>query len=249
MIGLNIYSKMKLVMITAYLISVSGLFLYFSWTGIYVALIMWVLFTIGVSGGYHKLLSHKQFKTGDTFKYFLIFLGTISGLGSSVAWVSQHRLHHRHSDIKGLDPYYPQEKPILTGFHGFWPVKSFNLMIVKDLMRDPIQMFIHNHYFKILMTYIIILFAIEPQLVIYMWALPCTMYLLCVHFGVGVFGHGQPFKVGWRDYDLDDNSINSHVMNIFTLGESYQNTHHYEPTRLVCGRYDMLGYLMKVISK
>ena len=53
-------------MITAYLISVSGLFLYFSWTGIYVALIMWVLFTIGVSGGYHKLLSHKQFKTGDT---------------------------------------------------------------------------------------------------------------------------------------------------------------------------------------
>ena len=48
---------------------------------------------------------------------------------------------------------------------------------------------------------------------------------------------------------IDDNSINSHVMNIFTLGESYQNTHHYEPTRLVCGRYDMLGYLMRVISK
>ena len=246
---MNIYSKMKLVMLSAYLISIGGLFFYFSWTGIHIALIVWVLYTIGVSGGYHKLLSHKQFKTGDTFKYFLIFLGTISGLGSSIAWVSQHRLHHRHPDVKGLDPYYPQEKPILTGFHGFWPVKSFNLMIVKDLMRDPIQMFIHNHYFKILMTYIIILFAIEPQLVIYMWALPCTMYLLCVHFGVGVFGHGQPFKVGWRDYNLDDNSINSHVMNIFTLGESYQNTHHYEPTRLVCGRYDMLGYLMKAISK
>lgn len=246
---MNIYSKMKLVMLSAYLISMGGLFFYFSWTGIYIALIMWVLYTIGVSGGYHKLLSHKQFKTGDTFKYFLIFLGTISGLGSSIAWVSQHRLHHRHPDVKGLDPYYPQEKPILTGFHGFWPVKSFNLMIVKDLMRDPIQMFIHNHYFTILMTYIIILFVIEPQLVIYMWALPCTMYLLCVHFGVGVFGHGQPFKVGWRDHDLDDNSINSHVMNIFTLGESYQNTHHYEPTRLVCGRYDMLGYLMRVISK
>ena len=99
---MNIYSKMKLVMLSAYLISIGGLFFYFSWTGIHVALIMWVLYTIGVSGGYHKLLSHKQFKTGDTFKYFLIFLGTISGLGSSIAWVSQHRLHHRHPDVKDV---------------------------------------------------------------------------------------------------------------------------------------------------
>jgi stearoyl-CoA desaturase (delta-9 desaturase) len=65
----------------------------------------------GVVGGYHRMLSHKSFKTHKWLEYLIASLGTCSGQSHPIEWVSRHRQHHRHSDTP-LDPHTPHE--------GFW---------------------------------------------------------------------------------------------------------------------------------
>ena len=60
---------------------------------------------------YHRLLTHRSFKTSKAFEYFLAWMGAQGGQGEPIEWVSTHRHHHLHTDTP-LDPHSPYE--------GFW---------------------------------------------------------------------------------------------------------------------------------
>ena len=51
----------------------------FSWTNLAVtAFLWWFVQSFGLGIGYHRLLTHRGFKTSKTFEYFLTFLASIS---------------------------------------------------------------------------------------------------------------------------------------------------------------------------
>ena len=71
------------------------------------AFLCWLTGSIGVCMGYHRQLTHGAFSTFRPIRWLLALLGGLSGEGSALTWVANHRKHHLYSDKDG-DPHSPR---------------------------------------------------------------------------------------------------------------------------------------------
>ena len=62
---------------------------------------------LGVTIGYHRLLSHKSFKCPKFVEYFWVLAGYLAFEGSPIWWATMHRAHHRYTD-QPQDPHSPR---------------------------------------------------------------------------------------------------------------------------------------------
>lgn len=177
----------------------------------------------GVNMGYHRYLSHASFKVNKFYHYLMISVGTLAVMGSPLGWVSTHRQHHRFSDTD-KDPHSPHRIGFFKSWFGFWGDFNINSMC-KDLRKDPYQMFLHNNYLLINITYCFILCMIDPLFVVYLYAFPAVM----VFHSAGIFD-SVAHLYGYRRYETNDQSRNSWIANIFTVGEGWHNNHHANPS-------------------
>ncbi|MCG8448697.1 MAG: fatty acid desaturase, partial [Pirellulales bacterium] len=82
---------------------------YFSWPALIACIVLaFATGSFGVCMGYHRLLTHQSFKTYRPIRWMLALLGGLSGEGSALTWVAQHRKHHAFSDLDG-DPHSPKD--------------------------------------------------------------------------------------------------------------------------------------------
>jgi stearoyl-CoA desaturase (delta-9 desaturase) len=71
----------------------------FSWPAVGLALFLhWVTGGLGITLGFHRLVSHRSFEAPKWLEYFLIFCGTLACQGGPIDWIGLHRLHHQYSD-------------------------------------------------------------------------------------------------------------------------------------------------------
>jgi stearoyl-CoA desaturase (delta-9 desaturase) len=239
--------KVKLVTILQHVIAVAGVAYYgITWAGVITALVFYfVFFGLGISGGFHKLFCHRSFKTNKFWRRTLLAIGTFSGFGSSIAWSLSHRLHHKFSD-QGIDvdPYYPQANK----FTSWWVTPRnvpYNPLIIKDMLVDAEQLYIHTHYFKILFTFVLLLTAVNPWLTVFAWAIPNVLGYHAIQ-AVGTLSHSY----GTQPYDNRDNSRDNIFVGILTFGEGFQNTHHQYPGWYKLDRTDIVGIIIdKFIKK
>ena len=63
---------------------------------------------LGIGMAYHRLLTHRSYKTTKWMEYFLTWCGTLALEGGPIFWVATHRVHHQKSDREG-DPHTPRE--------------------------------------------------------------------------------------------------------------------------------------------
>ena len=63
---------------------------------------------LGIGMAYHRLLTHRSYKTAPWMEYFLTWCGTLALEGGPIFWVATHRVHHQKSDQEG-DPHTPRE--------------------------------------------------------------------------------------------------------------------------------------------
>ena len=68
--------------------------------------VMYLLTAVGVTVGYHRLLTHRAFQTHAWIRYTLAILGSMSLQGGVIDWVADHRKHHTFTDEEG-DPHSP----------------------------------------------------------------------------------------------------------------------------------------------
>ena len=88
--------------------AIAALF-FFSWQNFFVALaLLWVSGGLGIGVGYHRLLTHRGFKSPRWLEYFVTICGTLALEGGPLFWVATHRIHHRNSDQEG-DPHSPRD--------------------------------------------------------------------------------------------------------------------------------------------
>jgi stearoyl-CoA desaturase (delta-9 desaturase) len=76
------------------------------WNDIFVLGVMYVLTGVGITVGFHRLFTHRSFKTGRAIRFALAALGSMAIEGPIVSWVADHRKHHAFSDRLG-DPHSP----------------------------------------------------------------------------------------------------------------------------------------------
>ncbi|MBZ0185131.1 MAG: acyl-CoA desaturase, partial [Candidatus Obscuribacterales bacterium] len=102
---------------------------------------------IGVTVGYHRLLSHRTFACSKIVEYLLVLPGYLAFEGSPIWWSTIHRAHHRHTDTE-LDPHSP--KFGLFYAHVGWLLEPGYQPHVdpscqsKDLLADPVYRFLEQ---------------------------------------------------------------------------------------------------------
>ena len=123
---------------------------FFSWPALIscVALAI-VTGSFGVCMGYHRLLTHKSFQTYRPIRWLLALLGGLSGEGSALTWVAQHRKHHAFSDHEG-DPAFARRDGRWWS-HMFWFMPNFGRRWQKelferyapDMLKDTMMVVLH----------------------------------------------------------------------------------------------------------
>jgi len=186
--------------------------------------VYWFTGVFGINIGLHRLLSHRSFKTSAWKEKILGVIAVLTTVGSPLAWVAVHRQHHRSTETP-LDPHSPYQLGNFRAWFGLWKHQPLDLKLVRDLRRDSFQKFLHRRYLYIILVYCVILAVIDPWLVIYAYAIPAC---LCLHSTstIIVIAH----RHGYRPYNqVRDQSRNSWIANLITLGEGWHNTHHAKP--------------------
>jgi fatty-acid desaturase len=198
----------------------------------YLALAIFNYFFIGFSTtiGLHRLLSHRSFRCPKWVEQLLVTGAMLTGQGSPLLWVANHRIHHQHSDETG-DVHSPRR--------GFW--YSHILWIVDDNSTDSEA---YSKYCKDLTGdpyyHWLVRYRLVPQLAAVMlcgltlgWAaVPCVFFLPVVcwmhsTYSVNSFCHHDWF--GSRRFETRENSRNVWWVGLIALGEGWHNNHHAFP--------------------
>src|ERR671922_2316314 len=69
-------------------------------------LAMYGITGFGVTVGFHRMLTHRAFRTSKPVEYLFAAAGSMAGQGPVINWVADHRQHHAHTDEEG-DPHSP----------------------------------------------------------------------------------------------------------------------------------------------
>lgn len=217
-----------------------------SWEYIAMALIGWVATSLGVTIGFHRLLSHKSFDTYRWVRACWMALGAMSVEGAPLTWCAVHRRHHSHSDRAG-DPHSPNLhgdgfigmlKGLWHGqvgwlFTGYWSEPNYEKWI-PDLIKDKTLFRINNNY-----GWLVLLSLIIPTAIGYMLDGWFGMALGFVWGGlVRVFiTHHMTWSInsvchvfGKRDFKSSDHSTNNIFCGILAHGEGWHNNHHAFPS-------------------
>lgn len=204
----------------------------FSWSSVAVAAFLWwACGGLGVCLCYHRLLTHRSFKTPKPVEYALALLGTANWQGGPIKWVGDHRLHHKHSD-GDEDPHSPR--------HGFnWAHVLWTLVkskegrdprdAAKDLQRDRVMVLIDKYHYVPQLILAPILFAAGEMLVgnglgWLIWGI-CVRTVFTFHATWFVNSAGHTW--GYRNYETTDDSRNNWWVSILAFGEGWHNNHHH----------------------
>lgn len=154
---------------------------YFVWL-----LILYFIGTIVVSVGLHRLFSHKAFKTSRFWHYILAFGSVFYLYNSPIQWAVGHSAHHKFSDTS-KDPHYKFPQTWIT--RGYRETE-LNIWNARRLMRDPMQVFIDKYYLLILILGIVLLTAINLDLLLYVYlpVIGLTHLVGCIH---NTFSHSK----------------------------------------------------------
>lgn len=241
------YHKLKLIILFQHIIGIYGMMFMFDWYGILLSIIMFIIYYAGgMILGFHRLFAHDSYSVSNHTKRILLLAGSLSGMGSSIGWVGQHRYHHKFADQPDKDPYYSSDGILSKAIAwAMYPAnKEFKISVIKDLIKDKDHVFMHKYYYRILFTWAVLLTVVSPVVLIYGWAIPAVMCYTNLTL-VGVFGH----TIGTQPFHTADDSRDSHILSIFTLGESYQNCHHLIPNKPIQGKFDIIGIIASKFLK
>ncbi|MDT7603419.1 MAG: sn stearoyl-lipid 9-desaturase [Acidobacteriota bacterium] len=217
-------------MIVFHLGAIVALFM-FSWQALAVtALLWWLSASLGVGVGFHRLLTHRGFKTPKLVEYFLTLCGTLSLEGGQIDWVVTHRIHHAHTDAEG-DPHTPRDGGwwahmgwILTGTaqqHGPQVMARY----APDLLKDRFHVLLNRVYWIPLIALGVVLLAFGGWSV-FMWGIFLRVTL---NLHATWLVNSATHLWGKRRFVTTDDSTNSWWVALFTFGEGWHNNHHAHP--------------------
>jgi stearoyl-CoA desaturase (delta-9 desaturase) len=211
--------------------AVASLFM-FNWPALVVSVILyWIAGSLGIGMGYHRLLTHRGYKTPKAVEYFLSVCGTLAVEGGPANWVVTHRIHHRFSDQEG-DPHSPRDGGwwahmgwILVGRAQEHPAAVLH-RYAPDLMRDPFHCWLNRVYIVPVVLLGLLLYALGG------W--PFVTWGLCLRVVLGLHAtwlvNSATHMWGSRRFATRDDSRNNWWVAWLTFGEGWHNNHHAHPT-------------------
>jgi stearoyl-CoA desaturase (delta-9 desaturase) len=223
-----------------------------SFADLVIAVAMYLITAVGITVGYHRLLTHRSFQTSKPIEYLFAILGSMAVQGPVVSWVADHRKHHAHTDEEG-DPHSPHVGPdggVKGVFAGLWHAHTGWLMssqgradwnkYARDLYEDGGMRTISRR-FPLLVFASLAIPALAGYLAGGTWAAALTGLLWGGLVRI-FFVHHVTWSVnsvchflGSRRFATDDHSTNVFWLALPSLGESWHHNHHAFPRSAVHG--------------
>ncbi len=223
-----------------------------SWHDLALLAVMYLVTAAGITIGFHRLLTHRSFRTHKATEYLFAALGSMAVQGSVIAWVADHRKHHAHTDVEG-DPHSPHVghgEGVAGVLRGLWHAHTGWLLsehgraewrkYAPDLCEDP-GMWLINRRFVSLVVLGLAIPAVAGYLLTgtlpgaatgLLWGgLVRVFFVHHVTWSVNSVCH----FVGTRRFELDDQSTNVFWLSLPSLGESWHHNHHAFPRSAVHG--------------
>jgi stearoyl-CoA desaturase (Delta-9 desaturase) len=218
------------------------------WPDLLVMAITYVLTGVGITVGYHRLFTHRSFKTSGLLRALFAVLGSAAVEGPVIEWVSSHRKHHRFSDAPG-DPHSPHVdhgvglRGALRGlFHAHvgWMFRGVDRAnperYAKDLLADPVLRAV-DRTFLLWVLVGLVLFPFGLGIAITGSVVGGLTGMLWGGAVRILFLHHATFSInslchffGRRRFRTGDESRNLAWLALPTFGEAWHNNHHAFPT-------------------
>jgi len=232
-------------------------------TAVIAAIVLYGLRMFAITGFYHRYFSHRTFKSGRFMQFVMAVWGNTSMQRGALWWAANHRHHHQHSDTEE-DLHSP-------GVQGFWwshigwitCKRNFptDYKRIKDLAKYPELVFLNRYDQLVPLVYGILMYGIGylletlfPSLGVtagqfFVWTFfVSTVFLLHGTLMINSMAHVW----GKQRYKTTDDSRNSLILALITLGEGWHNNHHRYPHSTRQGfrwhEIDITYYGLKVMS-
>jgi stearoyl-CoA desaturase (Delta-9 desaturase) len=217
------------------------------WHDLVVLAIVYALTGAGITVGYHRLFTHRSFKTTRPIRALFAVAGSMAVEGPVIEWVATHRKHHAFSDRRG-DPHSPHAdrapgwRGVVRGLghaHVGWMFRGRDMAnparYAKDLLADVDLRFISRTFPLWVVAGLALPFGLGVALsgsvvggltgllwggavrILLLHHATFSINSLCHFFGRAPFGTG-------------DESRNLAWLAPITFGESWHNNHHAFPT-------------------
>jgi stearoyl-CoA desaturase (delta-9 desaturase) len=210
---------------------------------------LYLIYGAGITVGYHRLLTHRAFKTYKPIEYGFAIVGSMGLQGGVLDWVADHRKHHAHTDQEG-DPHSPHVGHG-EGLAGLWHAHTGWLFethgqadwkkYARDLYEDSGMKRINRMFpaFALMslvvpaaLGYVLHGFTLEGALRGLVWGgLVRAFFLHHITWSINSVCH----YFGRRRFDVEDLSTNVAWLALPSLGEAWHHNHHAFPRSAVHG--------------
>jgi stearoyl-CoA desaturase (delta-9 desaturase) len=232
-------------------------------TAVAAAGVLYFVRMFAVTGVYHRYFSHKTYRTSRVGQFLLAILGATAVQRGPLWWAYHHRHHHRHSDEES-DVHSPK-------VHGFWwshigwitSRRNFptDYRTIPDLARFPELVFLNRFDSLVPIGFALAVWGAGWWMELHLPQLGVTRWQMLVwgfFISTTALFHGTScinslaHLIGRRRFATEDDSRNSLLLAVITLGEGWHNNHHRYQSSVRQGLYwweiDITYYLLRALA-
>jgi len=238
------------------------------WRDVVLAVLFYLVSGLGVTVGFHRYFTHGSFRAKRPLRIALAVAGTMAIEGPVIRWVADHRRHHAFSDREG-DPHSPWRygtsiRALTKGFcyaHVGWlfDVDHTNQhRFAPDLLEDRDMQRIQRQF-----PLWVAVTLLGPALLGGLWSMSfagalsaffwASLVRVCVLHHVTWSINSVCHTIGERPFVARDKSANFWPLAVLSLGESWHNSHHADPSAarhgVLRGQVDISARLIALFER
>ncbi|HWQ11466.1 MAG TPA: acyl-CoA desaturase, partial [Roseiflexaceae bacterium] len=220
-----------------------------SWQDIAILAGMFLFTSLGITVGYHRMLTHRSFEAHPVVRFLFLLGGSMAIQGPAVAWASIHIKHHANSDDED-DPH----SPLKSFFHGHvgWFLDGYRAepeIYGKWLLKDRMVMFMSRWFPLWVILSLLIPFLLGGWTGLLWGGLVRIFLNHHITWSVNSVCH----TFGKRMFETTDHSRNNWIVGLLALGEGWHNNHHAFPRSAFHGmrwyQFDLSSYIIWALER
>jgi stearoyl-CoA desaturase (delta-9 desaturase) len=220
-----------------------------TWRDLALLIGMYLPISLGVTAGFHRMLTHRSFRAHPVVRAVILILGSMAVEGTALTWAANHLKHHALADKEG-DPHSPVDG--IFHAHLGWLFTADDAdphVYCRHLLKDPVVVFVDRTFLLWVALSLLIPFAIGGWSGLLWGGLVRMFYVHHVTWSVNSVCH----TFGKRTFETTDRSRNQWTVGLLALGEGWHNNHHAFPRSAIHGldrwQFDASAWLIASLER
>jgi stearoyl-CoA desaturase (delta-9 desaturase) len=219
------------------------------WRELTLLLVMYLATGLGITFGFHRLLTHRSFEVGRPIQALALILASMAVQGRAIDWAANHLKHHAFADQEG-DPHSPLE----GFFHAhigwlFSAPPADRERYCKRLLADRLVVAIDRTFFLWVALGLALPYAVAGWEGLLWGGFVRIVIVNHVTWAVNSVCH----TFGDRPFDLKDESRNNGLVGLLAFGEGWHHNHHAFPAMAYHGmswrQFDLTALVIRLLAR